>query len=294
MKKIYVKENKDIALLDPFLVHMVVGTIVGARLGEVFFYNWDYFQNNLLEIFLPFKIDSSGWEFIGFRGLSSHGATVGIIISIILYKIRYKYDSVLWIFDRIVIAVALGGMFVRIGNFFNSEIVGKYTNSDFGVIFLNRSEVLPRHPAQLYEAFGYLLLFILLLFSWVSLVGVVRAEFLRARNFEYVLAARALGVSNMKIMFNHLLPNAMVATLTFLPFILNGSIVTLTSLDFLGFGMPPGSPSLGELLAQGKNNIHAPWLGLTSFFGIAVLLSLLIFIGEGVRDAFDPRKVFVD
>ena len=162
MKKIYVKENKDIALLDPFLVHMVVGTIVGARLGEVFFYNWDYFQNNLLEIFLPFKIDDSGWEFIGFRGLSSHGATVGIIISIILYKIRYKYDSVLWIFDRIVIAVALGGMFVRIGNFFNSEIVGKYTNSDFGVIFLNRSEVLPRHPAQLYEAFGYLLLFILL------------------------------------------------------------------------------------------------------------------------------------
>jgi prolipoprotein diacylglyceryl transferase len=162
MKKVYVKENKDIALLDPFLVHMVVGTIVGARLGEVFFYNWDYFQNNLLEIFLPFKIDSSGWEFIGFRGLSSHGATVGIIVSIILYKIRYKYDSVLWIFDRIVIAVALGGMFVRIGNFFNSEIVGKYTNSDFGVIFLNRSEVLPRHPAQLYEAFGYLLLFILL------------------------------------------------------------------------------------------------------------------------------------
>ena len=163
MKKIYVKENKDIALLDPFLVHMVVGTIVGARLGEVFFYNWDYFQNNLLEIFLPFKIDSSGWEFIVFRGLSSHGATVGIIISIILYKIWYKYDSVLWIFDRIVIAVALGGMFVRIGNFFNSEIVGKYTNSDFGVIFLNRSEVLPRHPAQLYEAFGYLLLFILLI-----------------------------------------------------------------------------------------------------------------------------------
>ena len=162
MKKIYVKENKDIALLDPFLVHMVVGTIVGARLGEVFFYNWDYFQNNLLEIFLPFKIDSSGWEFIGFRGLSSHGATVGIIISIILYKIRYKYDSVLWIFDRIVIAVALGGMFVRIGNFFNSEIVGNYTNSNFGVVFKNNGEIFPRHPAQLYEAFGYLLLFILL------------------------------------------------------------------------------------------------------------------------------------
>ena len=140
----------------------------------------------------------------------------------------------------------------------------------------------------------WLLLLILLLFSWVSLVGVVRAEFLRARNFEYVLAAKALGISNSKIMFKHLLPNAMVAALTFLPFILNGSIVTLTSLDFLGFGLPPGSASLGELLAQGKNNIHAPWLGLTSFFGIAILLSLLIFIGEGVRDAFDPRKVFIE
>lgn len=159
MKKIYIKEKKDIALLDPFLVHMVLGTIIGARLGEVFFYNWDYFQNNLLEIFLPFKIDDSGWKFIGFRGLSSHGATIGIITSIIIYKIRYKYDSVLWIFDRLVIAVALGGMFVRIGNFFNSEILGKFTNSDFGVIFLNRGENLPRHPAQLYEAFGYLILF---------------------------------------------------------------------------------------------------------------------------------------
>ena len=159
MKKIYIKEKKDIALLDPFLVHMVLGTIIGARLGEVFFYNWNYFQNNLFEIFLPFKIDDSGWKFIGFRGLSSHGAAIGIIISIIIYKIKYKYDSVLWIFDRLVIAVALGGMFVRIGNFFNSEILGKFTNSDFGVIFLNRGENLPRHPAQLYEAFGYLILF---------------------------------------------------------------------------------------------------------------------------------------
>ena len=166
MKKIYIKEKKDIALLDPFLVHMVLGTIIGARLGEVFFYNWDYFQNNLLEIFLPFKIDDSGWKFIGFRGLSSHGATIGIITSIIIYKIKYKYDSVLWIFDRLVIAVALGGMFVRIGNFFNSEILGKFTNSDFGVIFLNRGENLPRHPAQLYEAFGYLILFTFLVFIY--------------------------------------------------------------------------------------------------------------------------------
>ena len=139
----------------------------------------------------------------------------------------------------------------------------------------------------------FVLLGILLLFSWVALVGVVRAEFLRGRNFEYINAAKALGVTDRVIMFRHLLPNAMVATLTFMPFILNGSISTLTSLDFLGFGLPPGSPSLGELLAQGKNNLQAPWLGLTGFFTIAVMLSLLIFIGEAVRDAFDPKKTFV-
>jgi microcin C transport system permease protein len=136
----------------------------------------------------------------------------------------------------------------------------------------------------------WVLLGILLLFSWVSLVGIVRAEFLRGRNFEYIAAARALGVSNLTIMFRHLLPNAMVATLTFMPFILSGSVVTLTSLDLLGFGLPPGSPSLGELLAQGKNNLEAPWLGLTGFFTIAIMMTLLVFIGEAVRDAFDPRK----
>ncbi|MDK4731863.1 ABC transporter permease [Rhizobium sp. CNPSo 3490] len=138
----------------------------------------------------------------------------------------------------------------------------------------------------------FVLLGIMLLFSWVSFVGVVRAEFLRARNFEYVRAARALGVNNRTIMWRHLLPNAMVATLTFLPFILSGSITTLTSLDFLGFGMPPGSPSLGEMIAQGKTNLQAPWLGLTAFFTMSIMLSLLIFIGEAVRDAFDPRKTF--
>jgi len=135
------------------------------------------------------------------------------------------------------------------------------------------------------------LLTIMLLFSWMSLVDLVRAEFLRARNFDYVRAARALGVANPVIIWRHVLPNAMVATLTFLPFILNGSITTLTSLDFLGFGLPPGSPSLGELLAQGKANLQAPWLGLTAFFVLAFMLSLLIFIGEAVRDAFDPRKI---
>ncbi|MBI4276056.1 MAG: ABC transporter permease [Rhizobiales bacterium] len=138
----------------------------------------------------------------------------------------------------------------------------------------------------------FVLLGILLLFSWVSLVGVVRAEFLRGRNFEYIQAARALGVSNAIIMFRHLLPNAMVATLTFLPFILSSSVTTLTALDFLGFGLPPGSPSLGEMLSQAKSNVQAPWLGLTGFFSIAIMLSLLIFIGEAVRDAFDARKTF--
>ena len=138
----------------------------------------------------------------------------------------------------------------------------------------------------------FVLLGILLLFSWVSLVGLVRAEFLRGRNFEYIQAARALGVSDRVIMFRHLLPNAMVATMTFLPFIVSSSVMTLTALDFLGFGLPPGSPSLGELLSQAKANIQAPWLGLSGFFSLAIMLSLLIFIGEAVRDAFDPRKTF--
>jgi microcin C transport system permease protein len=135
------------------------------------------------------------------------------------------------------------------------------------------------------------LLGIMLLFGWMNLVGVVRAEFLRARNFDYVRAARALGVGDVTIMFRHVLPNAMVATFTFLPFILNGSITTLTSLDFLGFGLPPGAPSLGELLLQGKANLQAPWLGITAFAVLASLLSVLIFIGEAARDAYDPRKL---
>ena len=136
------------------------------------------------------------------------------------------------------------------------------------------------------------LLATLLMFEWVNLVAVVRAEFLRARNFEYITAARALGLSHPKIMWKHMLPNAMVATLTFLPFQLSGSIAALTALDFLGLGLPPGSPSLGELLLEGKRHLEAPWLGLTGFFSVAVMLSLLIFVGEAVRDAFDPRKTF--
>ena len=134
------------------------------------------------------------------------------------------------------------------------------------------------------------LLGIMLLVSWTWPVGVVRAEFLRARNLEYVRAAKALGLGDWRIITKHILPNAMVATLTFLPFTLGGSVTTLTSLDFLGFGLPPGSPSLGELLAQGKENLQAPWLGISGFFVIGIMLTLLIFIGEAIRDAFDPRK----
>ena len=144
--------------------------------------------------------------------------------------------------------------------------------------------------ASIVEPNFWWLLGLMLLFSWMSLVGVVRAEVLRARNLDYVRAAKALGVNQWLILLRHVLPNAMVATLTFLPFILNSSITTLTSLDFLGFGLPPGSASLGELLAQGKQNMQAPWLGISAFLVLAIMLSLLIFIGEAVRDAFDPRK----
>jgi microcin C transport system permease protein len=145
--------------------------------------------------------------------------------------------------------------------------------------------------ASLVQPNFWWLLLILLLFSWMSLVHLVRAEFLRARNFDYVRAAKALGAGDVVIMFKHVLPNAMVATLTFVPFILNRSITTLTALDFIGFGLPPGSPSLGELLNQGKNNLQAPWLGISAFCVLAIMLTLLIFVGEAVRDAIDPRKI---
>ena len=171
ISKIYINDKKPVELVEPLFIYVVLGTLIGARLGEVFFYNWEYFQNNLIEILLPIKKDSNssllfgmidGFKFVGYRGLASHGATIGIITSMFIYKNKFKYDSVLLIFDRIVIPIAIGGMFVRIGNFFNSEIVGNYTGNNFGIIFSNRGEIYPRHPAQLYEAFGYLILFILL------------------------------------------------------------------------------------------------------------------------------------
>jgi phosphatidylglycerol:prolipoprotein diacylglycerol transferase len=171
IKKIYINDNKSIELVEPLFIYIVMGTLIGARLGEVIFYSWNYYQNNLVEIFLPIKKDINdslffgiidGWKFVGYRGLASHGAAIGIMIAMFIYKSKFKFSSVLWIFDRIAIPITIGGMFVRIGNFFNSEIVGNYTESNFGVVFLNNGEIFPRHPAQLYEAFGYLLLFILL------------------------------------------------------------------------------------------------------------------------------------
>ncbi len=146
--------------------------------------------------------------------------------------------------------------------------------------------------AAIFRMNFWLLVFLMVLFGWTALVGVVRAEFLRARNFEYVRAARALGVSNVTIMFRHVLPNAMVATVTMLPFIITGTIGSLAALDFLGFGLPSSAPSLGELTLQAKQNLQAPWLGFTAFFAFAIMLSLLVFIFEGIRDAFDPRKTF--
>ena len=170
VEKYFVEENVSKDYLEPLFVYMVLSTLLGARLGEVFFYSWDYYQNHFLEILLPIRENTNGsilgfikgYEFTGFRGLASHGAAIGIIIGIIIFQIKHKLKSTLWIFDRLTVAVTLGGVFIRLGNFFNSEIVGKYTDSDFGVIFENRGEILPRHPAQLYESIGYLLLFFIL------------------------------------------------------------------------------------------------------------------------------------
>src|SRR3954466_3624648 len=202
------------------------------------------------------------------------------------FRISVLFGLTLTIFSSI-IGVAAGGVQGYFGGWIDltfQRVIEVWNAIPSLYLLLIISAVLP--PGF------FILLGILLLFSWVSLVGLVRAEFLRGRNFEYIMAARALGVSNRAIMLRHLLPNAMVATMTFLPFIVSSSVMTLTALDFLGFGLPPGSPSLGELLSQAKANVQAPWLGLTGFFSVAIMLSLLIFIGEAARDAFDPRKTF--
>ena len=170
-KKMFQTEKIDQKYLEPLFIYMVVSTLLGARLGDVVFYSWDYYQNHLIEILLPIreKNDTSmffgliqNFEFIGFRGLASHGAVIGVLTGLYLYQKKFKYKPLLWILDRITIPISLGACFVRIGNLFNSEIVGNYTNSNFGIVFLNRGENMPRHPAQLYESFGYFILFLVL------------------------------------------------------------------------------------------------------------------------------------
>ncbi|MDN3596507.1 prolipoprotein diacylglyceryl transferase [Zunongwangia endophytica] len=165
MKAIYTREGIELEKLDSLFIYTVLATLIGARLGHVLFYDWDYFQHHLLEIFLPVKFEPE-FQFTGFRGLASHGAAIGIITAMYLYRKRVLDKPVLWILDRIVIPVACGGIFVRIGNFMNSEIIGKPTNSDYGIIFQNLGESFPRHPAQLYESFCYLLVFLLLYFLY--------------------------------------------------------------------------------------------------------------------------------
>ena len=162
MKKIFEKEKIPLEYLESLFVYMVISILLGARLGDVFFYSWDYYQDHFIEILLPIRETSDGYSFTGFRGLASHGAVIGALIGLYFYKRKLKQKSLLWILDRITVPVALGAAFVRLGNFFNSEIVGKYTGTNFGVVFLNNRETLPRHPAQLYEAICYLILFFLL------------------------------------------------------------------------------------------------------------------------------------
>lgn len=170
VEKYFETEGISKDYLEPLFVYMVFSTLIGARLGEVFFYSWDYYQNHLLEILLPIRENNNksllgfikGYEFTGFRGLASHGAAIGIISGIIIFQLNYKLKSTLWIFDKLTVPVTLGGVFIRLGNFINSEILGTYTNSNFGIIFENRGEILPRHPAQLYESIGYLILFLIL------------------------------------------------------------------------------------------------------------------------------------
>jgi phosphatidylglycerol:prolipoprotein diacylglycerol transferase len=162
MKKIYDEEKIPLEYLESLFVYMIISILLGARLGDVLFYSWDYYQNHLIEILLPIRDTPTGYTFTGFRGLASHGAVVGTLIGLYLYKRKFTHKPLLWLLDRVTVPIAIGASFVRFGNLLNSEIVGKYTNTNFGVVFLNRGESLPRHPAQLYEAIGYIILFFIL------------------------------------------------------------------------------------------------------------------------------------
>jgi microcin C transport system permease protein len=249
----------------------------GFMIWPLIRYSYSTINYNLSEP-APSKPSSENW-----LGTDDQGRDV-LARLIYGFRISVLFGLVLTVFSSIV-GIMAGGLQGFYGGWFDllfQRLIEIWNGLPvLFIIIIMASVIIPSF---------WTLLGLMLLFSWTSLVDVVRAEFLRARNFDYVRAAKALGVSNTTIMHRHVLPNAMVATLTLMPFILTGSITILTSLDFLGFGLPPGSPSLGELLAQGKNNLHAPWLGLTAFCSLAVMLTLLTFIGEAVRDAFDPRK----
>ncbi len=260
---------------DPFVQDLIEES--GWMLWPVIPYRYDTISYDL-EVPAPAPPSRQHW-----LGTDDQGHD---IIALVIYGFRISviFGLILTFFSSVVgiIAGAVQGYFGGLVDLLFQRFIEMWSSLPLLYLLIILTSIIA-------PSFGLLLL-IKLLFRWLSLVGVVRAEFLRARNFDFVRAARALGVSNTTIMFRHILPNAMVSTLTFLPFILNGSIVALTSLDFLGLGLPPGSPSLGRLLAQGKANLHAPWIGITSFVVLAVMLSLLIFVGEGVRDAFDPRR----
>ena len=235
----------------------------------------------------PNKTDDANCTFWNWNWLGTDDQGRDVLARVIYgFRLSALFGLLLTIFSSIVgvVAGAIQGYFGGRIDLIFQRFIEFWTSLPTLYILLIIVAVLP--PGF------WVLLGVLLLFSWTSLVGLVRAEFLRGRNFDYIRAARALGLSDWKIMMKHLLPNAMVATVTMLPFILSGSLVTLTALDFLGLGMPPGSASLGELLAQGKANLHAWWLVATAFFTIALMLSLLVFVGEAVRDALDPRKAF--
>lgn len=263
---------------DPYIIKQIEAT-GGWIIWPLIPYSYDTINFNLT-VPAPAPPSADNW-----LGTDDQGRDV-LARTIYGFRISVLFGLVLTVFSSVVgvAAGAVQGYFGGLTDLLFQRFIEIW--SGLPVLFL--LIIL----ASIVEPNFWWLLGIMLLFSWMALVGVVRAEFLRARNFDYVRAARALGVDDITIMYRHILPNAMVATVTFLPFILNGSITTLTALDFIGFGLPPGSASLGELLNQGKANIQAPWLGLTAFSVLAVMLSLLIFIGEAVRDAFDPRKTF--
>lgn len=260
---------------DPFVVELIVKK--GWILWPPIRFRYD---TNITDLGLPAPSPPTGRNWLG----TDDQARDVVARMIYGFRISVAFGLILTILSSIVgiAAGAVQGYFGGLLDLFGQRVIEIWSGMPVLFILIILASIVT-------PSFWWLL-GLMLLFSWTALVGLVRAEVLRARNFEYVKAARALGVSDRKIMFRHVLPNAMVATLTFLPFITSGALVTLTSLDFLGFGLPPGSPSLGELLKQGKDNLQAPWLGIAGFVIISVMLTLLVFVGEAVRDAFDPRK----